>query len=96
MPSSCLSEAALSTAVADRASSPTDKPGPLTSVASVAAPRGIHQGVPAFLVTAAVALSLTIVFARVFASFFKTPFLRHRDLSPAALRLEPRAGELMA
>jgi glycosyltransferase 2 family protein len=45
MPSSCLAEAALSTAVADRASSPTDKPGPLTSVASVAAPRGIHQGV---------------------------------------------------
>ena len=40
MPSSCLSEAALSTAVADRASSPTDEPAPLTSVASVAAPRG--------------------------------------------------------
>jgi peptidoglycan/LPS O-acetylase OafA/YrhL len=36
----------------------------------------VHQGVPAFLVTLALALPLTILFARVFASVFETPFLR--------------------
>ena len=38
----------------------------------------VHQGVPAFLVTLALALPLTILFARVFASVFETPFLRER------------------
>ena len=36
----------------------------------------VHQGVPAFLVTLALALPVTILFARVFASVFETPFLR--------------------
>jgi peptidoglycan/LPS O-acetylase OafA/YrhL len=38
----------------------------------------VHQGVPAFLVTLALALPLTILFARVFASVFETPFLPER------------------
>jgi len=38
----------------------------------------VHQGVPAFLVTLALALPLTILFARVFASVFEAPFLRER------------------
>ena len=38
----------------------------------------VHQGVPAFLVTLALALPLTLLFARVFASVFEAPFLRER------------------
>ena len=38
----------------------------------------VHQGVPAFLVTLALALPLTILFARVFASVFEAPLLRER------------------
>jgi peptidoglycan/LPS O-acetylase OafA/YrhL len=38
----------------------------------------VHQGVPAFLVTVALALPLTIAFARVFASVFEIPFMQHR------------------
>ena len=38
----------------------------------------VSRGVPAFLVTAALVLPLTIGFARVFASVFETPFLRRR------------------
>ena len=38
----------------------------------------VHQGVPAFLVTLALALPLTILFARAFASVFEAPFLRER------------------
>jgi peptidoglycan/LPS O-acetylase OafA/YrhL len=38
----------------------------------------VAQGVPAFLVTLAIALPLTIGFARLFASVFEKPFLRHR------------------
>ena len=51
----------------------------------------VGQGVPAFLVTLALALPLTILFARVFASFFEIPFLRHRSLSVAAQQPQPRA-----
>jgi peptidoglycan/LPS O-acetylase OafA/YrhL len=51
----------------------------------------VGPGVPAFLVTLALALPLTILFARVFASFFETPFLRHRSLSVAAQQPQPRA-----
>jgi peptidoglycan/LPS O-acetylase OafA/YrhL len=36
----------------------------------------VAQGVPAFVVTLAIALPLTIVFARLFASVFEKPFLR--------------------
>jgi peptidoglycan/LPS O-acetylase OafA/YrhL len=39
----------------------------------------VRQGVPAFLVALALVLPLTIVFARVFASVFEAPFLRHRS-----------------
>jgi peptidoglycan/LPS O-acetylase OafA/YrhL len=38
----------------------------------------VHQGVPAFVVTVAIAVPLTIAFARVFAKVFETPFRRHR------------------
>jgi hypothetical protein len=51
----------------------------------------VSQGVPAFLVTLALALRLTIVFARVFAAVFETPFLRHRSWFGPALGQHPRA-----
>jgi peptidoglycan/LPS O-acetylase OafA/YrhL len=41
----------------------------------------VHQGVPAFLVTLSVALPLTILFARVFASIFEPPFRRRPSWS---------------
>jgi len=44
----------------------------------------VRQGVPAFLVSLALAVPLTIVFARVFASVFEIPFRQHR--SQAGLR----------
>jgi hypothetical protein len=53
----------------------------------------VSQGVPAFLVTLALALPLTIVFARVFAAVFETPFLRHRSWSgPAPQQHFPAVG----
>ena len=39
----------------------------------------VRQGVPAFLATLALALPLTILFARVFASVFETPFRERRE-----------------
>jgi peptidoglycan/LPS O-acetylase OafA/YrhL len=42
----------------------------------------IRQGVPAFIVTLALAVPLTIAFARVFASLFETPF-RRAERAPA-------------
>ena len=39
----------------------------------------VRQGVPAFVVSLALVLPLTIVFARVFASVFETPFRRSRS-----------------
>jgi peptidoglycan/LPS O-acetylase OafA/YrhL len=50
----------------------------------------VSQGVPAFLVTLALVLPLTIVFARVFASVFEAPFHQHRSPSGAARRRHPR------
>jgi peptidoglycan/LPS O-acetylase OafA/YrhL len=38
----------------------------------------VQQGIPAFVVSLALVLPLTIVFARVFASVFEIPFRRHR------------------
>jgi peptidoglycan/LPS O-acetylase OafA/YrhL len=38
----------------------------------------VQRGTPAFLVTVALVLPLTIVFARVFASIFEIPFMQHR------------------
>src|SRR4029077_10227365 len=42
----------------------------------------VSQGVPAFVVTLAGALPLTIAFARVFASVFETPFRGPRGRRP--------------
>jgi len=39
----------------------------------------VRPGVPAFLVSVAVVVPLTIVFARVFAMVFETPFQRQRS-----------------
>ena len=39
----------------------------------------VRQGVPAFVVSLALVVPLTIVFARVFASVFEFPFQRHRS-----------------
>ena len=44
----------------------------------------VAQGAPAFVVTLAIALPLTIVFARLFASAFEVPFLRRDRWSGAA------------
>ena len=52
----------------------------------------VGQGVPAFLVSLALVLPLTIVFARVFASVFETPFLRQRRTSGTVRRQQPRAA----
>ena len=51
----------------------------------------VHQGVPAFVVSLALAVPLTIVFARIFAAVFETPFRRRRSRSAAAapLLLQP-------
>jgi peptidoglycan/LPS O-acetylase OafA/YrhL len=38
----------------------------------------VRQGVPAFLVTLALVVPLTVVFARVFASVFEIPFRQRR------------------
>ena len=50
----------------------------------------VPQGVPAFLVTVAVAVPLTIAFARVFAALFEIPVRRRRSPSGAVRR--QRAG----
>jgi peptidoglycan/LPS O-acetylase OafA/YrhL len=50
----------------------------------------IAQGVPAFLVTLALALPLTIGFARVFASVFEGPFMRQRSWVRRAPAPQPR------
>jgi peptidoglycan/LPS O-acetylase OafA/YrhL len=57
--------------------------GPIVIVAyeEVVAGR-VRQGAPAFLVTLALALPLTILFARVFASVFESPFRRRRNWTP--------------
>jgi peptidoglycan/LPS O-acetylase OafA/YrhL len=49
--------------------------------------RLLNHGVAAFVVTAALAVPLTILFARVFAAAFETPFLRH-GRSRGTVRLE--------
>jgi peptidoglycan/LPS O-acetylase OafA/YrhL len=50
----------------------------------------VPQGVPAFVVTLAIALPLTIAFARMFASWFETPFLHQRRSSGATRPQLPR------
>jgi peptidoglycan/LPS O-acetylase OafA/YrhL len=51
----------------------------------------VSQGVPAFMVTLAIALPLTIVFARLFASVFEKRFLRDHSSSDAPRLRLPRA-----
>jgi peptidoglycan/LPS O-acetylase OafA/YrhL len=46
----------------------------------------VPRGVPAFLVSVALVVPLTILFARVFASVFETPFRRDRRWFGAARR----------
>ena len=53
----------------------------------------VRPGVPAFVVSLAIVLPLTLTFARLFASVFESPFMRHGSSSraPAPLmRLAPR------
>jgi peptidoglycan/LPS O-acetylase OafA/YrhL len=50
----------------------------------------VAQGVPAFLVTLALALPLTIAFARVFASVFEIPFLKQHTWSESARLSQPQ------
>ena len=52
----------------------------------------IAQGIPAFLVTLALALPLTILFARGFASVFETKVRHHHDWSLTLRRHRPRAA----
>jgi peptidoglycan/LPS O-acetylase OafA/YrhL len=52
----------------------------------------VRPGVPAFVVTLALVLPLTIVFARAFASVFETPFREHHGSAGAARRQLPRAA----
>ena len=51
----------------------------------------VSQGVPAFVVSLAIVLPLTIVFARLFASVFERPFLRPRSTRRAPRLPLPRA-----
>jgi peptidoglycan/LPS O-acetylase OafA/YrhL len=51
----------------------------------------VAPGVPAFLVTLVLALPLSIVLARLFASVFEIPFLRQRSSSRAVRRQRARA-----
>jgi peptidoglycan/LPS O-acetylase OafA/YrhL len=55
----------------------------------------VARGAPAFVVTAAIVLPLTIGFARVFATLFETPFLRRRTRS-ATVRRAPAPAEAVA
>jgi peptidoglycan/LPS O-acetylase OafA/YrhL len=71
--------------------------GPIVAVVCEKVVAGrVRQGVPAFLVSLALVLPLTIGFARVFSSAFETPFREHRRSSRAARRAHPRAGQALA
>jgi peptidoglycan/LPS O-acetylase OafA/YrhL len=52
----------------------------------------VGQGVPAFLVSIALVLPLTVVFARLFARLFETPFPRRRSRPAALRRRQVRVG----
>jgi hypothetical protein len=51
----------------------------------------VQQGVPAFLVTVALVLPLTIVFARVVAAVLEIPSQQHRSLASVAVLRHARA-----
>jgi hypothetical protein len=53
----------------------------------------VRQSVPEFLVGLAPALTLTVVFARVFAAVFETRLARHRGWLQDARQQHPRARE---
>jgi peptidoglycan/LPS O-acetylase OafA/YrhL len=52
--------------------------GPIVVVCEKVMAGRVQQGVPVFVVSLVLVVPLTIVFARVFASVFETPFRRHR------------------
>ena len=52
----------------------------------------VRQGVPAFVVSLALVVPLTIVFARVFASVFETPFRRSRSRSTSGAAAQSRSN----
>ncbi len=54
----------------------------------------VRQGVPAFVVSLALVLPLTILFARAFASVFERPFRRQRAAVRPAPRRSPRIAEV--
>ena len=56
----------------------------------------VASGVPAFLVSLALALPLTIVFARLFAAVFEIPFQRRRRAPATVPRPQPRAQGVAA
>jgi peptidoglycan/LPS O-acetylase OafA/YrhL len=55
-----------------------------------------RHGVPAFLLTVALAVPLTIACARLFAAVFEAPFLQQRTRSGPARRRQPRAEQVPA
>jgi peptidoglycan/LPS O-acetylase OafA/YrhL len=65
--------------------------GPIVVVCEKLVVGRIGPGVPAFVVSLALVVPLTIAFARVFASVFETPFRHRRSWSRAARRQHPRA-----
>jgi peptidoglycan/LPS O-acetylase OafA/YrhL len=56
----------------------------------------VAAGVPAFLVSLALAVPLTIVFARLFAAVFEIPFQRRRSVLATTPRPQPRAQGVAA
>ena len=65
--------------------------GPIVVVCERIMAGRVQQGVPVFVVSLALVVPLTIVFARVFASVFETPFRQSHSRSWAARRQRPRA-----
>ncbi len=64
----------------------------VTIVFSLVVVHRVPEGVPAFLLSVAIALPVTILFARAFASVFERPFRRHRPApAPAPASASPSA-----
>jgi peptidoglycan/LPS O-acetylase OafA/YrhL len=55
-----------------------------------------RQGVPSFLVSVAVILPVTVLFARGFGALFETPFVRHRSWLALRGALSARVGRVRA
>ena len=51
----------------------------------------VRPGVPAFAVSLALVVPLTVVFARLFASVFEAPFQRRRSWAAGSARPQPQA-----